>query len=87
MLAFKALESRCSGQSPHGQAVPSALWLGGLASLEGISQACCVPLPVEFVTDGEALPGVCIWRAWLLCRVAVGALYLGNSDVVGQGSV
>lgn len=87
MLAFKAVEGGRSGQSPHGQAVPSSLWLGGLTPLEGIAQACCVPLPVEFVTDGEALPGVCIWRAWLLCRVAVGALYLGNCDVIGHGSV
>lgn len=87
VLALKASESGRSGESPHGQTVPSALWLGGPTPLEGISQACCVPLPVEFVTDGEALPGVCIWRTWLLCWVAVGALYLGNCDIVGQGSV
>ena len=67
VLAFKAVKSRHSGESPHGQTVPSALWLRGLTPLEGISQACCVPLPVEFVTDGEALPGVGIWCAWLLC--------------------
>lgn len=87
MLAFKAVGSGCSGQSPHGQAVRSALRLGGLTPLEGISQAHCVPLPVEFVADGEALPGGRVWRTRLLCRVAVGALCLGNHDTVGQSSV
>lgn len=87
VLAFKAGERRRSGQSPHGQAVPSALRLGGLTPLEGIPQARGGPLPVELVADGEALPGVRVGRARLLRRVAVGALYLGDRDVVGQGPV
>lgn len=87
VLAFKAVESRGSGQSPHGQAIPSALWPGGPAPLEGVPQAGRIALPVEPVTNGEALPGVCIRRTWLLGRVAVGTLHLGNCDIVGQGSV